>query len=225
MKIKYDFRNDIIYTFHEIIVYISWNFINFKINQAYIYNFKIDEYKRKFDNSIFVWILSLFSSFVKKLWYVKKKIGKLDESNIKNFCKNFAKFNLLIFRLDLTTKPNQTLKPFFDINVYGISVHTFIQRIVGASRIRETWQSNKSCNRVPRLLTNRCKLTGGICLSTAFENEFPNERGASQSFALRISLRTRLMIENIFVWTNISTILIHFGIFFFLIRVTRIYLF
>lgn len=99
LKIKYDFRNDIIYTFHEIIVYISWNFINFKINQAYIYNFKIDEYKRKFDNSIFVWILSLFSSFVKKLWYVKKKIGKLDESNIKNFCKNFAKFNLLIFRL------------------------------------------------------------------------------------------------------------------------------
>lgn len=87
MKIKYDFRNDIIYTFHEIIVYISWNFINFKINQAYIYNFKIDEYKRKFDNSIFVWILSLFSSFVKKLWYAKKKLENTTSRILKIFVK------------------------------------------------------------------------------------------------------------------------------------------
>lgn len=86
------------------------------------------------------------------------------------------------------------------LNIYGISVHTFIQRIVGASRIRETWQSNKSCNRVPRLLTNRCKLTGGICLSTAFENEFPNERIAIIRFKDLASLE-RLMIENIFVWS------------------------
>lgn len=132
-----------------------------------------------------------------------RKIGRLDFNNWN--IKNFLKFNLLIFCLMILPRSQIKRKAIlWHVNVYGISVHTFIQRIVGALRIRETWQSNKSCNRVPRLLTNRCKLTGGICLSTAFENEFPNQRGASQSFTLRIASIGRLMIENIFVRSSMN---------------------
>lgn len=81
-------------------------FWNKSCDKAYIYNFKIYEYKRKFNNSIFVNSL-FFSSFVNSFDMPKNWKARRIDLFIKNFIK-IVKFNLLILSYDLITKPNQT---------------------------------------------------------------------------------------------------------------------